>query len=281
MHEILDPDLLSRIARERHSASILERLTRYELTRPDRGLHDEEVWTLLFAYGFVVVEGGLTKLAQLLIEGTVPPTRFNVQLEMLPFPPRQGLETNSNIDLVAGHWQIRGRTQTGIDYHTPDERPGWVCMTEVKWLSDIAMKTTHDLQRNQLARVIETALTFQQPGNPPSYPEAIHVTLLTPDRFKPPRESITGSRFYFYKYNEYWHADRPQIREILGDIDNAQVPRRNNTPEWEYPELERRIGSLRLHWVTFEGLLAGMPHSEYKQHLSDFLGHEPRKMLRL
>jgi hypothetical protein len=233
---------------------------------PDRGIRDEEVWTLLFAYGFIVVEGGLTRLANLLIEGIVPPTPFKLWLEMLPLPPRQGQEANSNIDLVAGHQQIRPRTAAGIEYHKPDEGTGWICMTEVKWLEDIATKTRYDPHRNQLARVIENALTFQQPGNPPSYPEAVHVTLLTPAIFKPLPGITTGSRLYVYRFNEYSQGDG-----ILNDINDINE-RRRNTLTWVYPNLQGRMLSLHMHWVTFEQLLVAMPDSEYKQHLTAFLG---------
>jgi hypothetical protein len=287
MYDEIDHETLATFyPRQQLNNNILARLQDYELNRPRCGLHDEQIWTLLFAYGFVVVEHGRTKLANILIEDEVPASAFELWLEMLPLPPRQGrrglAETNSNIDLVAGHQMIRTGTVAGIEYKKPDSGPGWICMTEVKWLHDIVGMTTHDFHRNQLARVIETALTFQQPGTQPFYPEAVHVTLLTPARFKPSAESSSGSRLYSYKFNEYWRDGiGPQVDALLADIDSAEVSRRRDEDGWRYPDLPNHIHSFRLHWVTFEQLLVGMPGSEYKQHLTEFLAQEPRQVLQL
>jgi hypothetical protein len=287
LNHVIELDRLYTIfPRQELANQVVARLSNYELTRPLSGLHDEQVWTLLFAYGFIAgdVEEGRALLANQLIEGTVPVSPFRVWLEMLPLPPRQGnrglSERNSNIDLIAGHQRIRGETAAGVEYEKPESGLGWVCMTEAKWLYDIAGKTTHDFHRNQLARVIETALTFQRPGYPPSYPDAVHVTLLTPARFKPPTGSDTGSRLYFYTFNEYQHpTDGLQVSRILADIDSAEVAHRIDNDGWLYPVIRERMRSLSLHWVTYEQLLRSMPDSRFKWELADLLVREPRKVL--
>ena len=69
----------------------------------------------------------------------------------------------------------------------------WVCFCEMKWYSDISGKVTHDIHRNQLARVIENAIAFA------SAPlDRAHVALVTPASFRASR-----SRLYGYKFEEY------------------------------------------------------------------------------
>jgi hypothetical protein len=279
MHELIDPETLASICPyDSHSKEVLKRLKRYELKWAGTYPPDEEVWTLLFAYGFIAVEDRRAQLAQLLIEGKVPPSPpFELWLEMSPIPPRGEPEWNSIIDLVAGNQRTRKRTKSGIEYEKPEnDTTGWVCMTEVKWLQDIAVGTSYDPDRNQLAKVIENALTFQKAGKRPSYPEAVHVTLLTPARFKPPQGAAPGVMLYSRKFNAYTHANgRPNVDGILNDINKALAPLRTTPRNWKYPKLDERINSLHMHWVTFEDLLAGMPDSEYKQHLTAFVGQFP------
>jgi hypothetical protein len=64
MLDEIDCRTLESISRESHSTVVLERLEKYESNPTDRGLHDEEVWTRLFAYGFAAVEGGLAQLTR-------------------------------------------------------------------------------------------------------------------------------------------------------------------------------------------------------------------------
>ena len=59
---------------------------------------------------------------------------------------------------------------------------------EAKWFSDLSTKVSNEQERNQLARVIENALTFQSADGMPS---ECFVVLLTPKRF---RDRDFGSR---------------------------------------------------------------------------------------
>ncbi len=287
LREAIDRQRLQNVSpRSERTEKVLMRLAEYERNRPRGGLHDEEVWTLLVIYGFVAGDAihDLGKLAGLLTGGDVTASPSKLWLEMLTVPPRGGSggpsERPSQIDLSAGH--LGRRRKGGVEYQKPRSSPGWVNMTEFKWRGDIDPETTHDFNRNQLARVIETALTFQQPGNSPCYPDAVHVTLLTPAIFKPSNGSGSGSRLYAYKFNEYWRDGHGvQVDRILADINSAKVCRRRDHGGWRYPDLNVRAGCLKLHWITYEQLLREMPDSQYKQCLASFLDREPRKVLQL
>ncbi|QDT33954.1 hypothetical protein [Thalassoglobus polymorphus] len=269
----IDSVILSRIApRTKHTKHVLDRLTKYEASDKQKTLDDEEVWTLLLLYGFIVGgEKSLPNLANVLM-GTRPETVAEAWLELHPMSPRQGTsgnsERNSQIDLILGDAAIRQGTVGGVQYcKRPHGEDGWVCFVEAKWLSDIAAKTTHDWGRNQFARVVETALTFQGDGQFPSH---VHVTLLTPRIFKTPRES-SASRLYAYKWREYVNKDGGINRNaILADIDRSRVDPRTSTKGWTYPKLGERIKTLTMSWVTYEQLLESMPTSDFKTELCKF-----------
>ncbi len=271
--------------REGLADQILERLGKYEEEPQQKrqGLHDEQVWTLLFTYGFVApnvpAEKGFAALSKVLTEGQCNwlPAR-HVWLEMLPIPPRQGKlgasERNTEIDLVLGDQEIRNGTESGIQFR-PVARPSWICMAEAKWLSDVAIRTEHDLQRNQFVRVIETVLTFQNPSFDPPFPDEAHVTLLTPAMFGSHGDG-SGSRLYFYKFREY--SQQPET--ILKDLDRSRIERRADSDDWRYPrDLPSRLSALRLHWVTFEALYAAMPDSPFKRNLANFIQEHSRGVI--
>jgi hypothetical protein len=146
-------------------------------------------------------------------------------------------------------------------------------MVEAKWRHDLSYRTTHDLGRNQLARVIETALTFQNQKHRPAFPEQVFVTLLTPAYFKAARNR--GKRYYAYKFAEY-EQDKAAIRR---DVEDAAVRPRVQPGLWEYPDLAERLEALSLCWVTYEELIAAMPGSDYKQALEQFIESEPCSLL--
>lgn len=285
LHEQIDRHVLRRIApRGELVDAVLGRLITHEQLGRQIPLIDEEVWTLLFTYGYALgEEDGMVQLASALTGGSSPSRPFRAWLEMLSYPPRKGVrdrsERNSHIDLTLGHLVPRPNKKAGLQYQPPDKGLGWLCMIEAKWLSDVATQTKHDCQRNQLARLIETALTFQQFGREPVSPTEVHVTLLTPQRFKTPNSNGGGSRLYFYKFREYCRDGVPVREAIIADIDLASVPRRPDMAVWRYPDLPRAIDRLQLHWVTFEELLPSMPDTRFKSALTAFLRTEPRPML--
>ena len=167
-------------------------------------------------------------------------------------------EDNTHLDLAIGSIQTRGTTRSGIELaHEPNP---WVCFVEAKWGSDIATHVTNDMDRNQLARVAENALTFQAEGR---VVDTVVVTLLTPRRFRTSR-----SRFYTYKYEEY----RSQPQTLLADLEHSPLPPRNSRT-WTYPsDLADRAARLQLHWVTYEDLVSAIPESPLRRPIRTFHG---------
>jgi len=224
-------------------------------------LADEALWTFLLTFGYTVA-GGEQAMFKVLTEGSLSRSP-KVLIEAQPIPPRQGRfgesEGNSNIDLLIGDFSGRPGTASGVCASA--KQPGEVCFVEAKLLSDIAHMTSRDLHRNQLVRVIENALTFQDwKGGKQVFPDRVHVTLLTPKQFKTP-QSGNGSRFYYYKFDEY----SSDTQRILSDIGACSVDKRCKPEQWEYPIIGNRVGCLALHWVTHEDLFRAMPWSDYRE----------------
>lgn len=290
LSQLIDLKILSTICpRQRLMETVLNRLRAYEdrFQTEREPLRDEQVWTLLCTYGYAA-EGqvGLTKLSSLLIEKPDVQETACAWLEMLPLPPRQGdaalNESNSEIDLMLGDVGMRHGI-SGVHYLPPQDREGWVCFVEAKYLEDIASRTTHDPTRNQMARVIESALAFQaDQSSTPVWPSQVHFTLLTPQRFTATNLVGGGSRLYAYKFREY----QQNQSALYDDIEVAAVPRRAGA-SWQYPDLKKRVEVLSLHWVTYEQLIRSMPevpypgspHSSYKQELVMFARRQPGCLL--
>ena len=272
---IQDERLFLIAPRKKSTQEICERLRKYEgASRENRELHDEQIWTLLFTYGFVAGPGSLeslSDLAKVLTEGECAwAPDHEAWLEMLPSSMRKGIQRdlpgNTEIDLILGDIAGRDRTPSGVAFK-PNESSSWVCMVEAKWLSDIACQTTHDLHWNQLVRVIKSALTFQTTHGQTRCPDQVHVTLLTPGTFRHDGEP-SGSRFYFYKYNEY--KQYPYL--VLTDLGRAAIEMRQGFAGGSTPEdLMSHLDKLRLHWVTYEELFERMPDSEFKVQLKEFI----------
>lgn len=263
---LLQFEVLDQIApRERHREHVLNRLRAFEF-QSNHSFYDEEVYTLLFVYGFVSQgQKANATLFKTLTEGSLAPEGLKVWLEMLTIPPRRGSqgesEGNSQIDLMLGSLEGRAATASGVRYSQPPSGKGSICFVESKWLSDIDIKTTHDPHRNQWIRVIESALTFQNERG--ELPDEVHVTLLTPGIF---RDGDYASRFYYYKYQEY----KEDLLCILRELEGAKVQPRAQR-DWKYPKLETRLPCLSLHWISFEEMFKAMPGSDYKDELRRFL----------
>jgi hypothetical protein len=287
--EHINPTRLDLIApRTKHTRTkFLVPLQRYLGSQARGGLEDERVWTHLFTYGFVAprvdVPRGLAALSAALTDGACAgrqPAR--AVLEMQPLSARCGrrgeTETNSEIDLTVGDLARRparggqGMSASGIGFW-PTSVPTWINLAEAKWLSDIAYRTTYDPGRNQLARVIETALTFQNQACTPSFPEQVFVTLLTPAYFKASRNR--RKRHYASLFREY-ETDKSALLQDIGD---ALIDPRNQPGVFVRPKMVERVEALRLKWVTFEDLLAAMPGSPFKDDLEAFIKGEPSCLL--
>ncbi|MDF1738637.1 MAG: hypothetical protein P1U86_05720 [Verrucomicrobiales bacterium] len=250
---------------EGHWNAMLRRLNDFRIaaTSSKTGCHDEEIWTFLTSLAYA--DSGLSgnkKLFQLLTESDDHDLTDGLQwLEPLPLPPRNG-EGNTNLDLALGGIRKRKNTSHGIEYDGT-ERPIVFC--EMKWFSDLSYGVSGDPHRNQLIRVIENALTFQ---NADSLPSTCHVTLVTPREFK---SRTQGSRFYQYKFEEYSNAANG-AEAILSELDSCRLNPYTNQG-WKYPEesvLKERVENLNLHWVTFEDLIVAAPDNELANHVRLF-----------
>ena len=178
-----------------------ERIRPYEAEHASPELFkDEQVWTFLAACGYAIAGAeGIEKLTKILTGlDLTQPKDAKIWMEVLPFPPRKR-EGNTNLDLALGTIKCRDETTGGIKLGS--QSPSWICFCEMKWYSDISTSTTHDIHRNQLARVVENALYFND-GDRLS--DCVYVALVTPKAFK---NREVNSRLYQYKFEEY-EADR-------------------------------------------------------------------------
>ncbi len=164
---------------------------------------------------------------------------FDVWYESQPIPPRERTG-NTHLDLSFGGIKRRSGTASGIEYDPNGE--SWVCFVEGKLFSDCSTQVRHDPLRNQLVRVIENLLYFQKDGD---FPDEVYFTLLTPRLF----QENKNSKLYGYKMQEYRNEDN-----ILKDIRSCRLEKRYRD-NWEYPDIEERVGLLKLGWVTYEEIL--------------------------
>lgn len=243
----------------------LERfLTRAEATEPNqkpRECSDEQLWTFLVASAYASGgKKGTAKLARIL-GGKRAKSATPIWLDALPMPPRQG-EGNTSIDLafggVAERCVIGKEQRIGIEYDPQAKHVGFCLM---KWYSDIATSVTNDRQRNQLARVIENALTFQADRK---LPKRCTVTLVTPAAFQhKPR-----TRLYQYKYRDYKRSPKKLLKELRNT--NASLPIRHDA-HWQYPKsIAMRATSLKIRRVSFEDLLDRSPKTDLGAAVREF-----------
>lgn len=206
---------------------------------------NEKVWTFLVACLFDHAPDQSKMIELLCGEPLYINRRFDIWFESQPIPPRKGSEGasegNTKLDLAVGHILPRGATAGGITYgpHEPGSR---VCFVEAKCLSDCSTTVSYDPLRNQIARVTENLLCFQEGGK---FPERIFFTLLTPRLFLQNR----NARLYGYKMREY--EDR---EKILADINQCRIEWRQGFGP-EHLDLRARLAALRLNWASYEDLL--------------------------
>jgi len=227
---------------------------------------NEKVWTFLFSCGYAVNgKPGIRELTRIMTGADqVQPSHPQIWFEVLPIPPRK-YEGNTSVDLALGTISPRKPTKGGIQLDCLEQKT-WVCFCEMKFYADIASDTTHDSQRNQLLRVIENALCFQ---NSEIHAERVYVTLVTPEIF---RNAELKSKLYQYKFEEY----QSNCISIISDLNGCSSNIRREA-NWRYPvDMARRTVDLNLNWVTYEELFDHMPHpieafqSEIYSELSSF-----------
>jgi len=220
---------------------------------------DEQVWTFLVGCGYAIAgEDGVARLTEALTgSNQKSPANPKIWFEVLPVSPRKR-EGETHLDLALGTIAVREGTESGI--RLDDVGSPWVCFCEMKWCSDISVRVTCDVHRNQLARVTENALCFQASGK---YAEKVYVTAVTPATF---RNARLKSRLYQYKFEEY-EADRTCLMDDL----EACGLEKNEQADWSFPpHLAQRVASLSLRWVTYDELFQNLPDSPIAAELTKF-----------
>lgn len=218
---------------------------------------DEALWTFLAACGYA--RGGIDGVAKLtkILTGMDMPIvdDAKIWLEARPLPPRNR-EGNTNLDLAVGAVARRGTTKSGVELST--HASPWICFCEMKWKSDISGSVSNDAHRNQLIRVIENALCFENEGK---YADRSFVTLVTPAIFK---DVASDSRFH-KEYQDKLRGYQSDYANILIDLDSP-LQKVNHYPD----DLAERLKTLTLRWVTFDDLFDNIPNSPISEGLKTF-----------
>ena len=241
---------------------MINKLDSYQNSDEINTMDDEQIWTFLLGCGYAAgKKEGINKLARLLTNQNIITDEIDkIWFEVLPLPPRKD-EGNTHLDLAVGNISIRDNTTSGIQLENDIEKP-WICFCEMKWNSDISTKVSYDLKRNQMIRVIENALTFQNNNN--ELAEDIYFSLVTPAKFK----EEPKSRLYHYKFEKYIEDEDA----IYKDIDNCRLDEYAQKG-WQYPEkniLRSQIDKLNLKWLTYEKLFEELPKSNLKKKIYSF-----------
>lgn len=243
---------------------LISRVQRQE-RKPSDDFADEQIWTFLVGCGYAIAgKDGVATLTKALTGSNYKaPTNPRIWFEVLPIPPRKG-EGETHLDLALGTIARRNGTESGIELE--NVKSSWICFCEMKWYSDISYNVSYDQHRNQLVRVVENALCFQNKGK---FAEKTHVVLVTPKVFQ---QASTKSRLYQYKYSEYY-SDASKIR---GDLDVCQLDK-NDRVDWNYPsDIQDGISKLSLGWISYEALFESMPISGISDELKRFVAENNR-----
>jgi hypothetical protein len=123
----------------------------------------------------------------------------------------------------------------------------------MKWYSDLSVGVTYDVSRDQMQRVIENVLCFQDGGQ---FVENPCFSLVAPGLFAPqgPRRR---SRLYQYKFRSYTAGGEPN--RLSADLDACPLPLRTEYPNAQ--QLEIQLKNLTIHFVSFDDLFRGLPES--------------------
>ena len=218
--------------------------------------NNEETWTFLAACSYAVHgHDGVAKLAKLLTgRADLPASEDSkIWLEFRPMTPRFK-ESRTHLDLALGAIAPENATKGGIELGQFSGAEPWICFCEMKWESDISEGVTNDKNRNQLIRVIESALYFRRKG---VFAERVHVALVTPAVFK---DGIAEDKLYRRKFREY---ESNRVR-VLEDLETCRLQPRNKFNAAE------RIEALSLRWPAFDELFEGAPNNAVSEAIREF-----------
>ena len=162
-------------------------------------------------------------------------------------------ESRTHLDMSIGSIAPDTGTKGGIRLGRSLESRAWMCFCEMKWESDISPGVTNDPNRNQLVRVIESALYFQDCG---AFADEVYVALVTPAISK---HTPDYRKLYQHKFKEY-----ETNSNILEDLRNCKLPPRKNF------DAATQIGKLQLRWPTFDELFTSLPDSDISEGLHNF-----------
>lgn len=231
---------------------------------PGKYLNDETLWTFLLA--LLYIEDRKLKLLFEQLTGAKAKNEIDkVWIEALPYPPRNK-EDHTNLDLALGSIRKRGDTINGIELRK--EANSQILFCEMKWESDISTKVTHSPTRNQMARIIENLIAFQDSGN--GQPDEFYFTLVTPQIFKNENDENIDrssekrgySRLYGYKFEEY--QKDPDF--LLNDLkrENCKLPKRENGRYPSESDIGANADKLQMNWKSFEEIIEQAPGSQVK-----------------
>ena len=170
----------------------------------------------------------------------------------------RGRPSYSIFDLAFGDIEPCTGTESYIAYGQKDTNNGWICIIEMKILTDIGVNSTDNPNYNQLAKYIKVALTLQKFGRiiEGKFPSEVYLSLVTPQRFIGNRYS----RLYGYKFDEYTSKDK--INFIKKDIPH-KINHEYFNQDWldpmQQPDIDNRLKSLKLNWIPYENLLDNIP----------------------
>lgn len=248
--------------------------------KPDTELHrlEEDYLTFILACAYATDGNrGCHSLEKLLCGGNQhdfsEKQNYHIWFHAQPFKGRSSPKLDlafGNINRPSGN--LDDRTISKIVYDPPLIGGSRICFVEMKTIKDIDASSTGNPIYNQLARYIRASLIFQKTGR---FPDAVHVTLVTPRIFI----KNLKSRFYGYKYIEY---ACPEINpeNIKADI---KFPIKNEElyDDWIKPGedgLNERLPILNLHWIPYEDILDNVPNvsgSSLKKNLTKIRSVNP------
>jgi len=225
-----------------------------ECTQRIKGSEAERLWVFLIGCSYALGgKYGMETLTRLLTcVDLEQPSDPKIWFECLPLPPRMD-ERNTSLDLALGAIARRKPKESGI--RLDDLAPSWICFCEAKFGDDIKLGVEHDPNRNQLARVIENALCFQNSG---IYADNVYVTIVTPKVFEHKRPLLER------KFNEY----KTNPRSLVDDLIKCPLIKRSE-PGWFYPSenvlTQRVMNNLKLRRVYFGDLVKNLPSSDISE----------------